>query len=195
MAVGIDLAASFKRPTGLAAVDESLNCTVSTAFNDDKIIDFVISYSPSIVVIDAPLSVPAGRSDIDDMGGPHFRKCDVELRRLKIRFFPITLGPMRQLTKRGISLKLKLREAGFESIESFPGGVQDVLGIPRHKNMKGLLNGLIKLGLNGISAVNNEHELDAATIGYLGQLYLNGRALALGDPEEGLLYLPKASTP
>ncbi len=193
MAVGIDLAASFKRPTGLAAVDKSLNCRVSTAFNDEEIIDFVISNSPCIAVIDAPLSVPAGRSDIDDMSGPHFRKCDLELRRLKIRFFPITLGPMRQLTKRGISLKLKLQEVGFDSIESFPGGVQDILGIPRHRNMKGLLDGLIKLGLSGISSINNEHELDAATIGYLGQLYLNGGAVAMGDPEEGLLYLPKVN--
>ena len=189
--MGIDLAASFKRPTGLAAVDGSLKCEVKIAFSDDEIVDFVKSHSPDIVVIDAPLSLPRGRSDIDDRSGPHFRKCDLELRRLKIRFFPVTLGPMRQLTKRGISLKLRLLEAGFDSIESFPGGVQDVLGIPRHRHMKGLLEGLMKLGLRGIGPENSEHELDAVTIGYLGLLYLKGMALALGDPGEGLLYLPR----
>lgn len=146
-----------------------------------------------MVVIDAPLSVPLGRSSIDDRTGPHFRKCDLELRRLKIKFFPVTLGPMRQLTKRGISLKLALQGLGFNVIESFPGGIQDMLGIPRHKDMAGLLRGLIKNGLTGCSDTDNEHELDAATMGYLGQLYLCKKAVALGDPQEGLLYLPKTS--
>ncbi|MCL4344616.1 MAG: DUF429 domain-containing protein [Nitrososphaerota archaeon] len=190
-AAGIDLAASVRRPTGLAIVDRSLRCTVSTVYGDDEITSLVSASSPDVVVIDAPLSVPRGRSDIDDRTGPHFRKCDLELRRLKIRFFPITLGAMRQLTKRGISLKLKLQGLGFDVIESFPGGIQDVLKIPRHKDMAGLLDGLIKNGLNGCTNSDSEHELDAATMGYLGLLYLDGKAVALGDPGEGLLYLPK----
>ncbi|MEM0145909.1 MAG: DUF429 domain-containing protein [Conexivisphaerales archaeon] len=189
--MGIDLAASIHRPTGVAIVDHLLRCTVSTEYSDDDIIGFVTSSLPDVVVIDAPLSVPSGRSNIDDKAGPHFRECDLELRRLKIKFFPVTLGPMRQLTKRGISLKLRLHGLGFDVIESFPGGIQDVLGIPRHKDMAGLLKGLIKNGLNGCTNINNEHELDAATMGYLGQLYLERKAVALGDPDEGLLYLPK----
>lgn len=188
--MGIDLAASEFRQTGMAVVNESLQCACRTVKGDDEIIDFTVKNFPNIVVIDAPLSIPHGRHDIDDKTGPHFRKCDLELRRLKIRFFPVTLGPMRQLTKRGIMIKSRLEELGFTVIESYPGGIQDVLKVPRHRDLKGLLGGLIKYGLTGCSENNNEHELDAATLGYLGQLMLRGQAVALGDAEEGLLYLP-----
>ncbi len=188
--MGVDLAASVKRKTGVAFLSLSLECSYDTLYSDEEIINYAKKLKPEVIVIDAPLSVPKGRRSIDDRNGPHFRKCDLELKRMKIKFFPITLGPMRELTKRGMSLASKLRFLGFKVIESYPGGVQDVLKIPRKKDLKKLIDGLIGLGLKGCSYNMNDHEADAATIAYLGVLYLKGKALALGDPEEGLLYLP-----
>ncbi len=192
--MGVDLAGSVKRKTGLALLDGLLNCRYATVYADEDIIKMALKEGPGVIVIDAPLSIPRGRKDIEDRSGPHFRACDVELRKMGIKFFPVTLGPMRMLTERGIKLSKKLSSLGFRVIESYPGGVQDVLNIPRKKNMKGLIDGLKKLGIKGCSDDMNDHEADAATIAYLGMLFLEGSAVPLGDPDEGLLYLPKKLT-
>jgi predicted nuclease with RNAse H fold len=192
--MGVDLAGSVKRKTGVALLDGLLNCRCVTVYADEDIIKMALKESPDVIVIDAPLSIPRGRKDIEDRSGPHFRACDVELRKIGIKFFPVTLGPMRMLTERGIKLSKKLSSLGFRVIESYPGGVQDVLNIPRKKNMKGLIDGLKKLGIKGCSDDMNDHEADAATIAYLGMLFLEGSAVPLGDPDEGLLYLPKKLT-
>ncbi|MFP3166042.1 MAG: DUF429 domain-containing protein [Nitrososphaeria archaeon] len=192
--MGVDLAGSVKRKTGLALLDGLLKCRYVTVYTDGDIIKMALEEDPDVIVIDAPLSIPRGRKDIDDRNGPHFRACDVELRKMGIKFFPVTLGPMRMLTERGIKLSKKLVSLGFRVIESYPGGVQDVLGIPRKKNMKGLIDGLKKLGIKGCGDDMNDHEADAATIAYLGILFLKGSAVSLGDPDEGLLYLPKKLT-
>jgi len=58
-----------------------------------------------IVAIDAPLSLPTGRKSIEQKTGVHLRECDKELLKRGIKFFPVTLGPMRKLTSRGITLR------------------------------------------------------------------------------------------
>ncbi len=190
IAMGIDLAAFEKNQTGIATVDENLNCVSFTVFSDNEIIMVAKLIMPDVILIDAPLSIPRGRSSIDDKGGPHFRKCDLQLRQLGIRFFPITLGPMRDLTKRGIKIKDALSRLGFSVFESYPGGVQDLLGMHRNKELGMLLNDLkLVLGLKGCFP-ESPHEADAATIAYLGIEYLKGRAVGLGDKDEGLLFLP-----
>ncbi len=194
LSIGIDLAGSEKRKTGIAVMDEGLNCSYMTVYSNKDIIDVIRTKKPDVVVIDAPLSIPRGRSDIEDRNGPHFRKCDIELRKMGIKFFPITLGPMRMLTKRGIKLSQDLKRLGFIVLESYPGGVQDVLRIPRKKELRALILGLKELGIKGCSENMNDHEADAATIAYLGILYLRNLAMPLGDPDEGLLYLPKKLT-
>jgi len=68
---------------------------------------------PDLIAIDAPLNLPPGRKSLDDKNGEHFRPCDRELQKRGIRFFPITLGPMRSLTQRGIDLKKKIFSAWF----------------------------------------------------------------------------------
>ncbi|MDP8023792.1 MAG: DUF429 domain-containing protein [Nitrososphaeria archaeon] len=194
LSLGVDLAGSSKRKTGIALMDEGLNCNYMTVYSDQDIINVVKDKRPDVVVVDAPLSIPKGRSDIEDRNGPHFRKCDIELRKMGIKFFPVTLGPMRMLTKRGIKLSHDLKNLGFAVIESYPGGVQDILSIPRKKDLRALIMGLKKLGIKGCSESMNNHEADAATIAYLGILYLKDLVMPLGDPDEGLLYLPKKLT-
>lgn len=105
--VGIDLAGSLKRPTGLCVLRD-LYAKTCVAFSDDDVLDFVREAQPALVPIDAPLSLPKGRRTIHDRSGEHLRECDRELLRQGIRFSPITLGPMRMLTERGLGLKRKL---------------------------------------------------------------------------------------
>jgi uncharacterized protein len=86
--VGVDLAGSVRRPTGICIL-RSLRAETHIAFGDDEVLQWVSQARPEIVPIDAPLSLPDGRSTIHDRSGGHFRDCDLELKRRGIRFFPI----------------------------------------------------------------------------------------------------------
>ena len=188
--VGIDLAGSDKRPTGFCVMNEKLEVKTCVLYKDKEIIKEVKKVKPKVIGIDAPLSLPLGRKSLEINNGIHFRECDKELRKLKIKFFPITLGPMRSLTKRGIKLKKKLKD--FKVIEVYPGGAQDVLKIPRKsKGLKKLSRGLKKLGIKGIRNNSTGDELDAITAAYVAKLYYDNNYTALGNPKEGLIIMPK----
>lgn len=192
ISVGVDLAGSFRRPTGLCSLNDELIAEFTTVYKDSEIIKFIEDVKPNVVAIDAPLSLPRGRKSLNDKGGPHLRSCDKELLKLKIKFFPITLGPMRKLTERGIKLANELKEMGFKVIEVYPGAAQDVLLISRKSNLDSLRKGLIELKIKGKIEKANEHELDAITAALVGLMFLESKVIALGDPEEGLLYIPKS---
>ncbi len=149
---------------------------------------------PGLVVIDAPLSLPRGRKTIEDRSGPHLRECDRELLRRKVPFFPLTLGPMRMLTVRGMRIARALSKRGFPVVEGYPGGAQDILGLPRKKaGVELLQRGLRKEGLRG----DMDHrplthdELDAVTIAWVGWNFRRGDGVLIGDPTEGLMLLPE----
>jgi uncharacterized protein len=160
---------------------------------DDAIIEATLSARPALVVIDAPLSLPRGRSSLEVRSPLHFRACDLELRRLGIRFFPLTLGPMRMLTARGIRLKAALGAHGLRVVEGYPGGAQDLLGLPRKgAGSERLRRALIAFGFRGSVARREitHDELDAILCAWVGRLLLFGKALVIGDPDEGTMVLP-----
>jgi predicted nuclease with RNAse H fold len=184
--VGIDLAGSPRRPTGLCLL-RGFTAAACVVFSDDDILEMVRRARPDLVPIDAPLSLPKGRRTIHDRSGAHLRDCDRELLRLGIRFFPITLGPMRMLTTRGLALKRKLSAMGYRTIECYPGAAQDVWGFPRqHRNLQGLLTGLRKLGVRGLRKTATGDELDAVTAALVGRYFLLGQGRVLGG-EKGIL--------
>ncbi len=190
--VGIDLAGSEKRKTGFCSLNEKLIAKVKVLYKDQEIIKETIKVNPDLVSIDAPLSLPKGRKNLEDKGGPHFRECDKELIKMRIKFFPITLGPMRKLTIRGIRLKGIFENRGIKVIETFPGAAQDILGMPRkQKNLEKLRNDLKNYGIKNINEKLMGDELDAITCALVGKMYLENKYLAIGDPKEGLIILPK----
>ncbi len=196
--VGIDLAGVATRPTGICCLlgNEVLESRV--LHDDQSILRFVAGHKPGIVAIDAPLCLPPGRkwtpgTPFPSNNGSHFRQCDMELRARGIRFFPITLGPMRSLTMRGIALKNELETLGYRAIEIYPGGAQDVWGIARKQRGLGLLRrGLRKLGTEGIHARMSGDELDAISGAIVGRLFLEGRAEIYGDFANGAIVMPRA---
>jgi uncharacterized protein len=119
--LGIDLAGSPRRPTGMALLDEKLRCRTWVRYLDEEIIADVDLFKPLVVGVDAPLGLPRGRESLESRGPPHFRECDLELRRRGIRFFPITIGAMRALTERGIRLSKLLRSKGYTVFEDISG--------------------------------------------------------------------------
>jgi uncharacterized protein len=192
--LGLDLAGSPRRPTGCCLLQQGGHATTLVAHSDAEIIRLSDRPGLRLVTIDAPLSLPAGRRSIEDRSGPHFRACDRELRRLGIRFFPLTLGPMRMLTVRGMSLAREFRRRGFQTVEGYPGGAQDLLGIPRKgAGVPELQRRLVRLGLKGdLRRRELTHdELDAATIAWVGWRFLEGKARLIGDPAEGTMLLPR----
>lgn len=181
--VGIDLAGSPRRATGVCTLS-GMNACTQIAFADDEILGAVDQAKPDLVPIDAPLSLPAGRKSIHDRRGEHLRECDRLLQQRKIRFFPITLGPMRMLTERGLALKAKIETMGFRVVECYPGAAQDIWQIPRqHRDRKGLLRGLERLGVKGLTPEMTGDELDAVTAALVGRWLLLGRAEMLGGDE------------
>jgi predicted nuclease with RNAse H fold len=194
--LGIDLAGVETRNSGICILDENLKAKVLTLRSDDDIIYYIIKIKPDIIAIDAPLSLPFGRCCLKDTcscrNRGHLRQCDRELLKMKIKFFPVTLGPMRKLTERGMKLKKIIEEKGFKIIEVYPGGAQDMLKIPRkQKGIDELRKGLMKIGVKGISKMVSHDELDAITSALVGKMYVEGDYLALGNPEEGLIIMPK----
>jgi predicted nuclease with RNAse H fold len=193
--LGLDLAGSPRRPTGFCAL-RGRRVTVGHLFSDGEIFEMVQTVRPQLIAIDAPLALPAGRCCLLNTcicaGTTHFRVSDYELRRLGIRFFPMTLGPMRQLTQRGMQLKSAFEDRGFAVIETYPGAAQDIWGIPRQRDVAGLRRGLSRFRLQGLSrSERSPHVLDAVTCALVGKLYLNGRAWGIGSVDEALMFLPR----
>lgn len=190
--VGIDLAGVETRPTGFCVLDEKMEAKTSLLYTDEEILEEVVKARPDVIAIDAPLALPKGRKSLEERNDVHLRECDRELLRMKIKFFPITLGPMRKLTERGIRFRKSLERRGFRVIETYPGAAQDILKIPRKQaGLSKLRNGLKKVGIVMLDESMSDDELDAVTCALVGKFYLEGDCLAIGDPEEILMVLPK----
>jgi len=185
--VGLDLAGVETRPTGFCLLRQ-MTAQIFLVYTDTEILNVIHQCRPDIVAIDAPLSLPSGRKSIEDKTPTHLRECDKELLKRRIRFFPVTLGPMRKLTTRGIALRETLQAQGFKAIEVYPGGAQDILHIPRkHQGLAPLKDGLEKLGIKGLTEDLSDHELDAVTCAYVGRLYLDGKACTYSTTEQAII--------
>ena len=191
-AVGIDLAGVESRPTGLCIMDGSLRSSAYLLYTDNEIVEKTLKCAPDVVAIDAPLALPRGRESLTKRSNIHLRECDRELLKMGIKFFPLTLGPMRKLTERGLRLKAELENKGLTVIETYPGAVQVILGILRKgKGLEKLAKGLSLAGIKGLDAGLTGDELDAITCALVGILYLKGKYPAIGDPDEMLMILPE----
>lgn len=88
---------------------------------------------------------------------------------------------MKMLTLRGIELAQELKK-DFQVIETHPRTSQKQLAI---KDIKKDLSRIYKLPNDP-----TEHELDALLAAVTGYLYLKGKCIELGDPEEGVIVIP-----
>jgi len=190
LVVGLDLAGVETRPSGFCVLD-GLKVETCVFYADKEIIQKIEELKPEVIAIDAPLSLPPGRKSIEEKTDIHLRECDKELLKRRIKFFPITLGPMRKLTERGIKLKKILKNKGFRVIEVYPGGAQDILKISRkQQGLNELRKGLEKLKIESLTSKMNDHELDAVTCAIVGKLFLEGKSETYGDSKDGIV-MPK----
>jgi len=185
--VGLDLAGVESRPTGLCIL-KGLMAETLLVYTNEEIVRKTEESKPKIVAIDAPLSLPTGRKSIEQRTKVHLRECDRELLKRGIKFFPVTLGPMRKLTSRGMTLRRTLESKHFKVIEVYPGGAQDILKIPRKQHgLERLRKSLEKSGIKGLNDRMNHHELDAVTCALVGRLFLEGKTVTYGTHEQAIV--------
>ncbi|MFZ8832469.1 MAG: DUF429 domain-containing protein [Thermodesulfobacteriaceae bacterium] len=166
--LGVDLAGSEKRNTGISFVENNTIVTFALR-NEKELLEIMQKFQ--FIYIDAPLTLPHGRTSLEVRNEHHFRECDLLLRKRGIKFFPITLGPMRMLTQRGMRLRERLSKLGKEVYEVFPGAFYDVFGVKRkdRDNIQALYKTLS--GFFGLSLkvdYPSQDELDAIACLFTG---------------------------
>lgn len=179
-------------------MDANRRCrTLAVARTDEAILEAIEAAAPRIVAIDAPLALPEGRDCADPTcacaSAGIMREVDRLAARAGYRPFPTLLPSMVNLTLRGIALRETLEARGYEVLETYPGIVQDVLGIPRKgASVDGLRRGLKRHGILGIPRGRrvSHDELDAITCALVAHLYLEGRAEVMGSGLPVPLVLP-----
>ncbi|MCX2474981.1 DUF429 domain-containing protein [Pedobacter sp. MC2016-05] len=199
--VGIDLTGSEIKPSGWAVFQNGVVETKRIR-SDKELIEQTIARNPQVICIDAPLTLPQGRISVfdEDPGRQEFgitRLCERLLLKRGIRSYPPLIKSMQKLTLRGIVLSSKFRQLGFNVVETFPGGCQDILGLTRkQKGLPELIAGISRLGLQGnyLKTKISHDEADAITAALAGLFYLNGQYESIGDTDEGVIILPKLNS-
>lgn len=199
--VGIDLAGVVNKSskTGICLLTDKY-ATTSVVKYDDDIVEYVVNSGADIVSIDAPLSLPVGRTSVynDDPMREEagiMRWCERELHSRGVNSYPALIDSMQELTKRGINLSVRLRKMGYPVIECFPGAAQDILQLPRKRTDVNLLKtGLLRLGIRGDFENRKvvHDELDAITAALVGKFFIDGYFEPIGIPEENDMIVPCA---
>src|SRR5579875_3669393 len=104
LSIGIDLAGSKLRNTGFCCMRDDMCVKTYILKSDEEILRSILNANPDIVSVDAPLSLPQGRPNLETKGPPHLRACDKELIRLGMGFLGLGLGGVGVLAGGGVGL-------------------------------------------------------------------------------------------
>jgi len=185
--VGIDLSAKPENPSGwakLVKLSENFRIDTRLLYRDEEIISHTLKFCPLIVAIDAPLSLPKPNV--------HFRKAEIELRKLGVSALPLSFRSIQTLSIRGYTLAENLRSRGIKVIEVYPNATRSILSLPS-KKAEFRVQHLQKLGLETRKKYLTHHEVDAILSAYTAWLYVNGKAEKLGNEGEGEIVIPKSN--
>jgi predicted nuclease with RNAse H fold len=206
---GIDLTSAEAKPSACLGLDgESQLVYLGFLTKNRDIVALLNFYSPQVIAIDAPLSLPLGLCCLEESCSckPKFprknRQCDQELRQQGIPCYPTSKKTfIKDLIYRGIELKASIgrevKQAG-QIIEVYPFASKVRLfgkNIPRKTTKQGMSFIRDKLGeiLPGLKPYLDmfNHDLyDAAVAAYTALLYHQNRVEALGNSKEGLIFIP-----
>jgi len=187
--MGIDLAGKVDNPTGICVLNadkiSGYEIYLGTLYSDEEVLEKISAVQPSLIVVDAPLSLPKGRccleKECECAVGGHFRQSEREIRRYG-SVLPLTFTGMKMLTMRGVGMARAL-SGKFQLKETHPRTVQKILG---WENLKNELENYFHLLPDA-----SEHELDAAIAALTGFFYFNDCYRELGDVDEGTIILPR----
>jgi len=207
--LGIDLTSTEAKPSACLGLDSKSQLVYLGFLTENRdIVALVNFYSPQIIAIDAPLSLPLGLCCLEESCPckPKFpsknRQCDQELRQQGIPCYPTSKKTfIKGLIYRGIELKTSIGREVKQSgqvIEVYPFASKVRLFgkiIPRKTTKQGMSFLRDKLGdiLPGLKPYLDmfDHDLcDAAVAAYTALLHHQNRVDALGNNEEGLIFIP-----
>ena len=206
--LGVDLRASRKKPSSIAILDSQSHLTeLASFFEDSELIKLVDDIHPDLVAIGAPLNLPSGFCCLDQSCECQFsepnrkgRLLELELAKMGISCFYTNKGSIiRDLIYRGIELSKTLRAAGHTVIEVYPHASKMLLfgdKVPPKNSaasisyMIGHLTPLVS-GMEEHADDLDRNSCDSIINAYTGQLHAQSNTDILGDPDEGILVLPK----
>ncbi|HID64698.1 MAG TPA: DUF429 domain-containing protein [Anaerolineae bacterium] len=204
--LGLDLTTSSQRRTSYAVLARETDLVANGFVTDDKeIIALAEEQRPILVAIDAPLSLPLGLCCLEEScdcrpASPRKgRQCERELSALGIGcYYTTKRSIIKGMVYRAIALKEKLKGRGFEVIEVYPHASKVRLfgKLPRKTTLAGrrALQERLRRFIPSLPPPQElllSHDMfDALLAAYTGILYIEGQTQALGDPAEGLLYIP-----
>ena len=202
--LGIDLTSTPRRPSGYAVLDEGGSLAdVGLAREDAELLALIARWGPRIIAIDAPLSLPRGLCCLEEdcpcaaLNG--LKAAERELFRQGISLYATTKRSIiKPMIYRAMGLRRKLEERGYTVLEVYPYASKVRLwgkGMPKKTTAAGRrwlrerLEGLVP-GLAECSGRLGHDQLDAVVAAYTAYLYDRGLAEGVGDPDEGLIWVP-----
>ena len=182
---GVDLAATPLNPTGWAILKGRV-VSACHLFSDKEIISKIIECKPTLIAVDAPLSLPKNKK--------FMRKADREMHKRGYPVFPPRFRIMEKLTVRAIKLTQRVNSEGFCVIEVHPTSTRKALRMPI-KEWSKIQEIFVDMGFDGdIKArIFTPHEIDAVTAALTGCLHLKQKTELIGDRIEGYIVVPTES--
>ena len=206
---GIDLTSSEVKPSACIGLDSKSQLVyLGFIIENRDIVTLLNFYSPQVIAIDAPLSLPSGLCCLEESCPckPKFprknRQCDQELRQQGIPCYPTSKKTfIKDLIYRGIELKnITSREAkqDCQVIEVYPYASNLCLfgkTIPRKTAKQGL--SFVRDRLQDILPniephldMFNHDLCDAAVAAYTALLHHQSKVDVLGNKVEGQIFIP-----
>lgn len=205
--LGIDLSASSKKPSFHALLDGNSRLSHLGKFSSyDELLELLEIHNPSLIAIDAPLSLPLGLDCLEEdhpctpVLEQKGRACEQELARMHIGcFFTTKRSIIKSLIYRGLEIYMDLVNKGYQVVEVYPYATKVILfgdKLPPKNSVRGLaflkerLSGLIVDMEPYVDDLNHDG-CDALLSAYTASLHRDDRTDSLGVREEGYIVVPK----
>lgn len=198
--IGIDMTQS-DRPCSLVAINENREMLRPFETDDD---DAIVNYcaGADLVDIDSPLFLPQGLCCLEEdctcqpVSEKKGRECERLLSKRHIpSYYTTKKSIIKKMVYRSMKISKRISENGVEVIEIYPHASSGCLfgDLPKKTSPRGLTSLVDKLrGLvEGVEQIKNHDQADALLGAYSGWLRLHGRAEAIGDKDEGFLWIPR----
>jgi predicted nuclease with RNAse H fold len=206
--LGLDPTSAPRRPSAFAVLDDRGRLRdLGLVREDADILGLARRWRPRYFAIDAPLSLPQGMCCLEEScscaaASPDgLRASERGLLKEGIGLFRTTKRSIiKAMVYRAMGLRRALEQRGHVVMEVYPYASKVRLfgrRIPKkttkagrlwlHERLEGLVPGLAEQG-----RLLSHDELDAIVAAYTAYLHGRGQAEAVGDREEGFIYVPKA---
>ena len=205
--LGIDLSASSKKPSFHALLDGNSKLAHMGKFSAyDELLEFLEVHNPSLIAIDAPLSLPLGLDCLEESHPctPALehkgRASEQEMARMHIGcFFTTKRSIIKTLIYRGLEIYRDLMDKGYQVVEVYPYATKVILfgdKLPPKNSARGLvflkdrLSGLI-IDMGPYVDDLNHDGCDALLAAYTASLHEENKTDSLGVAEEGFVVVPR----